>query len=117
MQTAMSTFEQTAPTARTSVSAEMTVCCYILFSLADLFFSSIALGMGIPEANPILAWFAHHNLFAPAKIGLTLATALFIKVFYSSRPVRQVAWGGVMLMASLTVYHIWGLSMRLDGIW
>ena len=113
----MSAFRQPALLDRRLVSAEMAALTYALFSLADLVFTSIAFFISVPEGNPMLAWLAGHHLFVPAKISLTLVAAAMIELYYNARPIRLIAWAGVGVMVALTVYHIWGLALRLGGIW
>ena len=113
----MSAYQHTALADRARVSPEMAALTYALFGLADLAFTSIAFIVGIPEGNPVLAWFAQHHLFAPAKIALTAVAAIMIGLYYRARPIRTIAWAGVGVMAALTAYHIWGLAVQLGGIW
>jgi hypothetical protein len=90
-------------------SAPFVAGVYALLSLTDMVFSSLAFALGVPEANPVMAWLCSHGFFLPAKLLLTAAAAGLILWLYPKRQARSVAWLGVATMAGVVVYHIWGL--------
>ena len=92
---------------------------YLLFALADLFFSLIAFRFGVAEGNPFMAWLVLHGLFVPGKIMLTLlVTGLMVIVYSAARRWRWTVWSGVGLMGFVVAYHLWALPrvMGLPGI-
>lgn len=84
---------------------------YVLLSLTDMAFSSVAFALGISEANPVLAWLAGHGLFVPAKVVLSVLVAGLIVWLYPRGRVRTVGWLAVAVMAGVNVYHVWALSV------
>jgi hypothetical protein len=93
-----------------NTSGPFVAVLYTVFSLTDLLLSAAASALGIPEGNPLLASLARDGLFVPAKLLLTLIAAVLIVALYSRGRVRPVAWSGVVIMASVDIYHLWGLS-------
>ncbi|MDH4180107.1 MAG: DUF5658 family protein [Armatimonadota bacterium] len=83
---------------------------YALLSVADMGFSSAAFVLGIPEANPVIAWLIAHGLFVPAKLAFTAVAAALIAWLYHRGQVRPVAWAALVTMAAVDIYHVWGLS-------
>lgn len=73
-------------------------------------FSSAAFVLGIPEANPVIAWLIAHGLFVPAKLAFTAVAAALIAWLYHRGQVRPVAWAALVTMAAVDIYHVWGLS-------
>ncbi len=89
---------------------------YFVFAVSDWFFSLVAFRLGVPEGNPFLAWCQQRSLFTPMKAALTLvATALIFILYPHRRSGRAVALLGVLLMAMVTAYHMFGLNVHLNG--
>ena len=89
---------------------------YLIFGIADLLFSLVAFSYGIPEGNPVMAWFLDAGLFLPAKIGLSLLVAVLMLVVYGrAERWRWVAWGGVGVMGAVVGFHLLALP-RIAGI-
>lgn len=83
---------------------------YLLFAMADLFFSLIAFRFGIAEGNPFMAWLVVHGLFIPGKILLTLlVTGLMVVIYSAARRWHWTIWSGVALMGGVVAYHLWAL--------
>jgi hypothetical protein len=92
------------------ISGPLVAATYVLLSLTDMVFSSLAFTLGVPEGNPVMAWLCRHGLFMPAKLLLTgLVAGLMLKL-YPRRQVRSVAWLAVAAMAGVVAYHIWAFS-------
>ena len=92
------------------VSGLFVAALYTVLSLGDLLLSAAAFARGVPEGNPVLATLARDGLFIPGKLLLTLSAAVLIAALYSRARARPVAWSGVMVMASVDIYHVWALS-------
>ena len=84
---------------------------YLGFGLADMFFSMTAFDLGVPEANPVMAWLFAHDLFLPGKTLLTAIVAVLIVVTYPAKRARPAAWAALLVTAGVDVYHLWGLSL------
>jgi len=93
-----------------NVSGPFVAALYTVFSSVDLLLSAAASALGIPEGNPLLASLARDGLFVPGKVLLTLIAAVLIVALYSRARARHVAWSGVVVMASVDIYHVWALS-------
>jgi hypothetical protein len=91
------------------IGQALTLGGWCFFSMTDMALSSVAFLLGVSEANPVLAWFASRGLFTPAKLVLTGLVVGLMALAYPHRPGRRVAWGVVLVMAGVTVYHLWGL--------
>lgn len=92
---------------------------YLLFGIADLFFSLMAFQFGVAEGNPFMAWLVTHGLFIPGKILLSfLVTGLMVVVYSAARRWRWTVWSGVGLMGAVVAYHMWALPIvaGLPGI-
>lgn len=83
---------------------------YLALSLLDMLLSLAAFGLGVAEANPVLAWCAARGLFVPVKAMLTALAAVLIAVVYRRGRAYLVAWSSALLMAGVVAYHLWGLS-------
>ena len=83
---------------------------YVLLSVADMGLSSAAFVMGIPEANPVLAWLIARSLFIPGKLVFTALVAALIGWNYHRGQVRPLAWVALLTMAAVDIYHLWGLT-------
>jgi hypothetical protein len=89
---------------------------YLLFGLADLFFSLMAFRFGVAEGNPFMAWLVMHGLFVPGKLLLSfLVTGLMVVVYSAARRWRWTVWSGVVLMGCVVAYHLWALP-RIAGL-
>jgi hypothetical protein len=84
---------------------------YVAFGLADMFLSLTAFRLGVPEANPAMAWLLARDLFVPGKVLLTATVAVLIAISYPTRRARPAAWAALFLTAAVDVYHVWGLSV------
>jgi hypothetical protein len=82
---------------------------YAVFSMADLVLSLGALSLGIPEGNPVLAGFARHGLFVPAKVCFTVIAAVLMVLLYPRPRMRSLIWSGLLVMVMVDVYHLWNL--------
>ena len=91
------------------ISGPLVAATYAVLSLTDMAFSSLAFTLGVPEGNPVMAWFGRHGLFTPAKLLLTAVAAGLILKLYPRRQARSVAWLAVAAMAGVVAYHIWAL--------
>lgn len=98
--------EQAGPTAGILIAV-----LYLAFGLADMFLSMTAFGLGVPEANPVMAWLFAHDLFVPGKMLLTVIVAALIVATYPVRRARPAAWAALLVTAGVDVYHLWGLSV------
>lgn len=83
---------------------------YVILGLADMSLSSVALLVGVPEANPVLAWAAARGLFVPTKLLLTLAVGAGLARLWGLVPGRVAAWAALLAMAAVDGYHLWGLA-------
>jgi hypothetical protein len=95
------------------LSGHFIAALYVVFGWTDLFCSLIAFRLGLPELNPIFRWLLAHDLFVPGKLVLTVLVAALIIRLYPNRSGRIVSRGGVLLMGSVTAYHLLGLEMML----
>ena len=93
------------------VSGPFVAAMYVILSLTDMMLTSVAFVLGIPEGNPALAFLARHGLFLPVKVALTVVVAGLIVWLYPHRRARSAAWVGVVAMAAVVTYHVWGLRM------
>jgi len=93
------------------VSGTSTAVLYVAFSLSDMLLSLSAFTLGVPEANPLMAWLTERGLFVQGKVLLTGLTAGMIAWLYPRARGRPVAWSAVLLTAGVNVYHVWGLSL------
>ena len=93
------------------VSGEFVAVVYAALSLSDMLLSSAAFFVGIPEANPVLAWLEARALFFPAKVLLTAVATGLIAWLYPRGKGRRVAWLALLVMAGVNAYHLWGLSL------
>ncbi len=84
---------------------------YVAFGLADMFLSMTAFGLGVPEANPVMAWLFARDLFVPGKMFLTVIVAALIVLTYPAKRARPAAWAALLVTAGVDVYHLWGLSV------
>ena len=92
------------------ITGALVAVTYVVLGLTDMTLSSAAFVLGIPEANPFLAWLAAHGLFIPAKVGLTIIAAGLIAWLYPRGKGRPVAWTAVLLMLGVNLYHVWGFT-------
>jgi hypothetical protein len=102
--------------ARPHSSSWFPASLYLLFGLADLFFSLMAFQFGVAEGNPFMAWLVTHGVFVPGKILISLlVTGLMVVVYSAARRWRWTVWSGVALMGGVVLYHMWALP-RLAGL-
>ena len=84
---------------------------YFLLGLGDMALSSTAFRIGVPEANPAMAWLAANGLFEPSKLLLTAAIAALIVRVHGTDAGRGAAWFAVAIMSGVAAYHVWGLRV------
>jgi len=96
-----------------SVSGAFVAVLYVVFGLADLWFSLIAFRFGVPEGNPFLALMGEHGLFVPAKLALTGVAALLISRLYYRPRVQMLCWSALLAMMAVDAYHVVNLNARL----
>ncbi|MDQ2986658.1 MAG: DUF5658 family protein [Armatimonadota bacterium] len=85
------------------------IVIYAILGILDFGFTLIAFQLGFKEGNPILNWYASHDLFEVAKISSTFIVVLLGFLLWELRFVRGVLVGANVLMLAVVGFHMFNL--------